>query len=137
MQLSDAIRLGAMLKPQGFEALLDDGRTCALGAAIEAVGGVIREGQTYPGRAIYRRWPLLKTLILNPCPGYNRRRVQVAAVISAMNDTEHWTRQQIADWVETLESPAPAPTLASPLDEMFAVVPVDGIVAPAAARGSK
>lgn len=32
MRLSEAIRLGSMLKPQGFNVLAEDGRTCAMGA---------------------------------------------------------------------------------------------------------
>lgn len=39
MRLSEAIRLGAMLKPQGFGSYFRHGATCAMGAAIEAVGG--------------------------------------------------------------------------------------------------
>ncbi len=38
MRLSEAIRLGAMLKPQGFNGWTDEDRTCALAAAGEAAG---------------------------------------------------------------------------------------------------
>lgn len=36
MKLSEAIRLGAMLKPQAFGADIEGDSTCAIGAAIEA-----------------------------------------------------------------------------------------------------
>lgn len=38
MKLSEAIRLGSMLKPQGRGHLLFEDKTCALGAACEADG---------------------------------------------------------------------------------------------------
>lgn len=38
MRLSEAIRLGAMMRPQTFGALSDERGTCAMGAAYEAAG---------------------------------------------------------------------------------------------------
>ena len=38
MRLSEAIRLGAMLRPQAFRPLFTDDGACALGAALLAVG---------------------------------------------------------------------------------------------------
>jgi len=38
MRLSDAIRLGAMLKPQAYGGFHFEGRTCAMGAALDACG---------------------------------------------------------------------------------------------------
>lgn len=38
MKLSEAIRLGAMMGPQVFRTLSDDGGTCAMGSASKAIG---------------------------------------------------------------------------------------------------
>ena len=54
MQLSTAIRLGAMLRPQGFRQLFTnvggEVRSCALGAAAEAMGCTGRAGADAPQR---------------------------------------------------------------------------------------
>lgn len=56
MKLSEAIKLGAMNGPQAFDAYTDGVGTCALGAALKAVGcapvdaGTIEAGE-------HRHWP--------------------------------------------------------------------------------
>lgn len=92
MRLSDAIRLGSMLHPQGFGklAVLDlHGQilaTCALGAAVQAG---------------YVRGSLLVAVASCPvCDGVAQGR----QLITHLNDAHHWTREAIADWVESLES---------------------------------
>jgi len=52
MRLSEAIRLGAMLRPQACRTLLTDDGACALGAALLAVGA-------RPERigAAFNQWP--------------------------------------------------------------------------------
>lgn len=95
MTLSDAIRLGSLLHPQGFHELQGpDGRTCALGAACEALGIDMRNtahalaelGTVYP--VLYQMfwWGDLREHIV------------------ARNDTFGWTRDAIAAWVESLEA---------------------------------
>lgn len=103
MKLSQAIRLGAMMRPQGRAGLLVNGKTCALGAACEAVGIVIGEVGTHS--RIYsdlrERWPLLT--LSGPhsnCMGAN----DIMQAIWMMNDICCHTREQIADWVESIES---------------------------------
>lgn len=100
MRLSEAIRLGAMLKPQAFgtfrarTATRDDGAflglriiesTCALGAACDA-------GYKRSGIDQVHVW----------CPACSLR---AGVLFHAMhlNDTHRWTREQIADWVESIE----------------------------------
>lgn len=108
MRLSDAIRLGSMLRPQargGFASVQVRGwrgwflgeRTmgsCALMAAAEAVG---RERWT-DVLDIWPEWMRLKAV----CPvtgAWN----SVFSVVWRLNDTHRWTREQIADWIETIE----------------------------------
>jgi len=107
MKLSEAIRLGAMLNPQGFghnRIYGPDGTkfTCALGAAEEA-------GYNFAGI-------LTGPLVFHPpikCPAcacyfYS----EVPVMIVHLNDLHRWTREGIADWVATVEpadDPRPGP----------------------------
>lgn len=103
MRLSEAIRLGAMLKPQGFGSMhpreaVESQRyclgirviekSCALGAAQDAG---------------YRGDWLTKTLA--PCPGCSDgAHWWITTAVMHLNDMHHWTRERIADWVETIEN---------------------------------
>lgn len=110
MELSEAIRLGAMLKPQGSGGI-NDGRTaCALRAAADAVGICDVSGidfrPTLDYAAIADRWPWVKGLDLK-CPECGSHHYQNALdTIWILNDTHKWTRERIADWIETIEAPA-------------------------------
>src|SRR5580765_2975940 len=91
MKLSEAIRLGSMLKPQAF-GHFDTGRgTCALGAAREAAGGM-----SFP----------ISTASPATCPACQQVMVTsekvwaTAATVVHLNDKHRWTRERIADWVE-------------------------------------
>jgi hypothetical protein len=102
MRLSEAIRLGAMLHPQAFQSLrvidMDTGavvRTCALGAAEQAGYNIERES----AEESLQRCPACP-----PVPFF----WSVNMVIAHLNDDHRWTRERIADWVETLE-PAAGP----------------------------
>jgi hypothetical protein len=102
MRLSQAIRLGAMLRPQGRAGLLVNGKTCALGAACEAVG--ITTGQVKYDSQAYKdlraKWPFLDTEAYHESlPGGDT----VLVAIWKLNDIMGHTREQIADWVETIE----------------------------------
>lgn len=92
LRLSEAIRLGAMLKPQAFGTWFDGEGTCALGAAIDALGitesNVLLLAQTIVGRA---RCPVCG------CDGAQFH------LVPHLNDDHHWTRERIADWVEQQE----------------------------------
>lgn len=114
MQFSEAIRLGAMLRPQSFLGLYRDldvpvfgdvlglraARTgsCALGAGFEALGIEVREGlgilpsdlQAF----LYQR---------ASCPECAGASVTYERLIWHLNDRHAWTREQIAAFVEPLE----------------------------------
>jgi hypothetical protein len=108
--LSEAIRLGAMLKPQGFDGYANKNTSCALAAAADACG---IEPFVHPvdGQhiinysAIMAKFPVLKTA--TKCPVSDGRLCGESHVTQStiwhLNDTHRWTREQIADWVETLE----------------------------------
>lgn len=118
MRLSHAIRLGAMLKPQGFGDLRVEGElrpgdvlglrseitTCALGAAADAVGGL----DFADDDNIVECWPwLAQPAVRCPgCPSWARAHTgthDLFDVITDLNDEHCWTREQIADWVEGVE----------------------------------
>ncbi len=102
LKLSEAIRLGAMLAPQGWRALVDsEGRTCALGAALAASGAITID-------ALRELFPILEALYVGcPVDGYSKLRQPLSIVIVRLNDIFGWTRETIADWVATVEPPEP------------------------------
>jgi hypothetical protein len=106
VNLSEAIRLGAMLKPQA-RSMHSQWGTCALGAAADAIGVLPElkpENSGAYGRAhlaLIRRWPLLGTPIENPISGTSE---SVRDAVMWLNDHGKWTREQIADWVATIEA---------------------------------
>ena len=63
MRLSEAIRLGAMLKPQAFARFFDGHGTCVFGAAADAVGELDETRGVISGIARHPDWN-----IYGPCP---------------------------------------------------------------------
>jgi hypothetical protein len=105
MKLSEAIRLGAMMHPQGRMVLFDGVRTCALGAALAAVGKLDRDAVIAD---IFLSWPWLhgmtfgELLVKPQCLCFGDW-ATVGDMIMMLNDAVGWTRERIADWVETVE----------------------------------
>ena len=106
MRLSDAIRLGAMLKPQAFGDFTDGVGTCAFGAANEALGRPA-------DHEIVDEWAALcRAESCCPCCGQRPGSLvlddyelpNTAALIVHLNDDHVWTREAIADWVATIEA---------------------------------
>ena len=107
MLLSEAIRLGALLHEQAFGMLVDhEGRTCAAGAALEAIGML----------PVYDHRPLIITDLLmephfpiwsltprirpgGPMPPGER----LGSLVMWLNDVLRWPREAIADWVQEVE----------------------------------
>lgn len=100
MKLSEAIRKGAKLRPQAhgryFESQGETLCSCALGAAWEGVELHWIEIDAYGLEAAF---PALKECVWNPSK--NRYANLIGAVIR-LNDEEKWSREQIADYVESL-----------------------------------
>lgn len=106
LSLSQAMRLGSMLRPQAFGDYQDGQGTCALAAAYEAVnqdpenddGGDPFGG--IPERVNQRcQCPACKRIEYADDCGF-----AMGYVIAHLNDDHRWTREQIADWVETIEA---------------------------------
>lgn len=106
MPLSQAIRLGAKLRPQAFGALFVDGGSCSLGAAYEAVGYTVRNGQVIVNSSVPRAWVKIAGGIGKfdcPVTGCNQQRDLVLGLVTHLNDRHHWTRERIADFIELHE----------------------------------
>lgn len=132
MKLSEAIRLGAMLKPQGAgsgSAKPHADATCALGAAIESAGLSYDHDFT----SVRERWPFVSAVRL-ACPLRDERTIyqhgmvchtffaqsrQLLDLIWHLNDAHGWSRERIADWVESIErqqEPLSQPSVEQPED---------------------
>jgi hypothetical protein len=93
LRLSDAIRIGAKLRPQcTYEPFDKVGRSCALGAAYEATFGRTGDVMEVYGTLPYRYPALLRQL-----PSSTK---DIMSEIFERNDQWHNTREQIADWLE-------------------------------------
>jgi hypothetical protein len=105
--LSEAIRLGAMQRPQFFggalSGTLPDGRvgTCAIGAALEAIGVQLIEFDAINAPAPWSDF----VEQVERCPAVEcAKRNTIAGVAAHLNDFHRWTREAIADWVEQMEA---------------------------------
>ncbi len=130
MRLSEAIRIGSMLRPQAYKHYFDrEGGSCAIGAALEAIGIT----RVTKGKKVERERAMLNELITTPdwkewksspyvlaresrqcpvCDGLdwyspNKKDTvktpNVSSVIIHLNNDHMWTRQAIADWVKSVE----------------------------------
>lgn len=123
MKLSDCMREGAKRSGQAFGALQTvDGRTCAMGAAMLGGGMIINEqfGPWVP--AIYELWsqfPWLRT-VLADCPECGPGwRETVYGIAIHVNDNHHWTRERIADWLDTVDPTILEPVVESETEELI------------------
>lgn len=104
MKLSEAIRLGAMLRPQAFGVSFDGVGTCAWGAADEAMGVKVHPQMSrYPNCGTRRpEWSWTACGMVS-CPVCGVPYVASSIISLHLNDFHKWTRERIADWVETIE----------------------------------
>lgn len=103
MNLSEAIRLGSTLRPQIGGHLFGDGRSCALGAAGEAIGAEPKDCAS-SWTQIRSTWPwTLQTSFLCPACWRPGRPVKALDLITHLNDFHRWTRERIAVWVASVE----------------------------------
>jgi hypothetical protein len=110
MTLSEAIRLGAMLKPQNhYGALFENGATCAVGAAVDACGALNPEDIKGCYRFAVHRFPILREYAWHPLEIRDAER-HIEQIVFDLNDSAEWTREQIADWVATVEAQHEATT---------------------------
>ena len=108
MKLSEAIREGSKIRPQGydfFQVWKGKLRSCALGAALEGAKLVRKprgdESQMEMILLLYKTWPELdrQDVIFN-CPADCKEKASLEGLIFRLSDHHKWTREQIADWVK-------------------------------------
>lgn len=92
LKLSDAIRLGAKMHPQGFEGSFENGRTCAIGAAYVGMFGEPR----VPPNSIFLTGDAVSKL---KAAGIWPEGLD-STTVWRMNDGNRWSRERIADWLE-------------------------------------
>jgi hypothetical protein len=100
--------MGSMVRPQEFGHLMTFQGSCALGAAFEAVGLLnVMHRPSDPHPEMPESWELEKP---TRCPACNRTTDdEMVFLITHLNDHHRWTREQIADWIETnIEAKQPA-----------------------------
>ena len=107
MRLSDAIRRGAKMRPQNIGSFFSEkgsGSTCALGAAAEGcgvLGACLNSSSLYP---LNNRWPMMyDSHHESPC-GCIPTGWMLHNQIAHLNDIHKWSREAIAEWVETIEN---------------------------------
>lgn len=102
MRLSEAIRLGALLKPQAFEHLVIDTPLSELAGLCALAGAALAIGQSKLHYTEFlARWPFTEETA--PCPTCHGLEDTVLAMIYHLNDYHRWTREEIADWVAVRE----------------------------------
>jgi hypothetical protein len=101
MRLSSAIRIGSRLRPQAFGHLISERGSDAFGAAAEASGCRLEDIEL-TWFDFYRKFPIIfKNCSTCPVCSIN---ATVGKLIAHLNDDHRWTRECIADWVETIEA---------------------------------
>lgn len=105
MKLSEAIRLGSTLGPQIREAYIGpDSSSCALGAAILAIGKTVKEASDAGTWGKFMsEWSFLEQMV--GCPVCHEASTNSGVIGHHLNDMHGWTREAIADWVATIEPP--------------------------------
>lgn len=108
--MSEAIRAGALLRPQAFGHLFKyawkendlEIQSCAIGAAAEAVSGRrANSGGTEAYNFLSRLYPYLRDKCA--CPEACSESEEVQDIIIHLNDDHLMSRERIADWVEKYE----------------------------------
>ena len=104
IKLSEAIRIGAAKRPQGKGNYFPLSKehvvcSCVLGAALEGAMGRLRV-QSLIAKELYEIFP-----ILSETTSLQTQTIDVSGtlfeVCATLNDTFNWTREQIADWLES------------------------------------
>lgn len=110
MKLSEAILVGCKFREQGEECFISDaGKSCALGAAYEAIFGsdalLVKNGSEIMDELSHEFGSFLKMQCKHP--GFTDRSVfmNIVGAIVDLNDTYGWTREKIAEWIASLEFP--------------------------------
>jgi len=100
--LVEAIREGSKLRPQCYWRFYSNGGSCVLGAAAEHMGK--QEEIESKDISICNLWPVMNISHFHhqPCPCCFHAHGSLSITVVELNDNHRWTREQIADWLETL-----------------------------------
>jgi len=114
MKLSEAILLGSTKNIQAFNVFKDPitQGTCALGAAMEAVGLDLNDPLPDARRL---QFPLLARYTDCPLCQYHGK-LEIGVIVTHLNDSHKLTRPQIAAWVAQQEQ---EPDLYAPEESMI------------------
>jgi hypothetical protein len=109
VKLSEAIHLGSMLRPQIYGDYAEkDGGTCAMGAALDAVGKLGKSRSSFENR-LNKIWPWLAwRLEISNCPycGGIIRTKNIHHLIIHLNDKDKISRVRIAELIGRVEKQA-------------------------------
>lgn len=114
MLLSDLIVLGSTLRPQVKRSLFADGGSCALGAALEALG---LASSTAEVSCLERQQHMSWSRVLAGPDDYFGARSVIISQIGQLNDSG-WTRESIAQWLRAYGLDFDVPVRAAPVAEM-------------------
>jgi len=104
--VSLAMRAGAKLRPQGygklFQKLFGEFHSCAIAAVCEYRGAIPSERFSLQDIANYVQFD--PSPIANPITDVTNVPATLYEVITLMNDALSWSRERIADFVESVEN---------------------------------
>jgi hypothetical protein len=100
---AEAIREGAKIRPQTFGVMRKDNASCAFGAGYEAMNGSLENVSTDPVEDYYRYLTNAADCPIEGCDEGCSDQPQLTDIIIHLNDGHQWTREAIADWLETEE----------------------------------
>lgn len=112
LKLSEAIMLNGMSKPQGYgcESVASIDAPCAIGGALQTVGKQVTFDPSANYPIFFQEWPWVDQEAPEFCPACMDEIWRVADAIWHLNDLHRWSRQQIAEWVSTIEPQEPEQT---------------------------
>jgi hypothetical protein len=101
VDLADAIRKGVSRRPvQSFgEYFGQNGGSDALGAAYEGIFLLPRDVRGYHPR-VWRLFDFLES-VARRCPAGCHKFLPIAALMVHLNDDHEWSRERIAEWVQS------------------------------------
>lgn len=108
-KLSEVLRTGAQKVPQTFDCFRDEFGYCALGTIDHELGTSDIQIGNYLSERIRERTEVdlhlrVEDLDLDrsKLPSYVHKRDNISNLIVYLNDKEKWTREQIADQLESI-----------------------------------
>src|SRR6185295_5240963 len=117
--------LGAMMRPQVTGITSDQRGTCALGAALEAVGRANNPEEGW--MPIYDIWPVTRETVSYPGERHHGERMLVGSCCWILNDADHWTRERIADFVAGVEDTLSTAVTLQPAVDAVGEAPVQPV----------